>query len=275
MAAESQLVTYEVRDRVALITLNNPDKLNPLSVEVRTELGSAVQAADSDDEVRCWVVTGSGRAFSAGGDMGSNQPRETMHDWLVHNETHLKSEQPIHERRKPIVGAINGLCLGAGFMLATRFDILLAAEGATFALPEVRNGTAAALHLLWLVGPQWTRYLNFTGDAITAAKAKEIGLVLEVFSDDQLLAGALKLAQRIASVPPLSLQMNRQAIDGCLEMMGSHHMETYARSMRVVGNALSQLAIDPQGRSLAQLRRDLPIRDFLKVRNEPFQEPWP
>jgi enoyl-CoA hydratase/carnithine racemase len=269
-----QSILYEVNKGAAVITLNRPERLNALSLDVRQELGDALQQAGEDDDVRCLVLTGSGRAFCAGGDLGGPGRANTPLEALQSPRRFTIADEALGSFGKPVIGAINGHCFGGGMMLALKCDILLAAESAQLGLPQMRQGSAPVVDLLWLVGPQWARYMNFTGDSLSGRKAKEIGLVMEVFPDDQLLDKAVKLAQRIAATPASAVQWARRAIDGSLEMMGLHQAQALNAMARAITSALAPSAETRDGQNLRELMRK-DIHAFLAARDAPYREPWP
>jgi enoyl-CoA hydratase/carnithine racemase len=268
-------ILYDADGGVATITFNRPERLNALSPDMRLELDQALAQADGDESVRCLILTGNGRAFCAGGDLGSGGRPSTAREALQRSSRVTAAEEAFAAVRKPVIGAINGHCFGGGLMLALKCDILLAAESALFGLPQVRQGSPAVIDLLWLVGPQWARYLNYTGDTIGAAKAKEIGLAMEVFPDDRLHDRAVKLGQRIAATPPASVQWTRRAIDGGLEMMGLRQAQTLASLARAITGALSTTAETRDGVNLRQVLRDNGLHAFLEARDGPYHPPWP
>jgi enoyl-CoA hydratase/carnithine racemase len=130
---------YAVREGVAWVTFNEPERLNPIGHgpgSMEDELLSALDLANQDASVRCIVVTGSGRAFSAGGDLTSLGRRENARDHFDFHEFVRRANQRIRESDKPIIGAINGLCYGYALTLVSHFDLLIAADTARFGLIE-------------------------------------------------------------------------------------------------------------------------------------------
>lgn len=215
-----ETLLYEVRDGVALITLNRPERMNTLGGSMKDDLrGAYFDLARNDDSVRALVLTGSGdRAFCAGADI-----KERVNSSLSLPEYHLKQKathdlfRAMETFEKPVIAAINGVALGGGLEIALTADIRIASSSAKLGLPEARIGALPAAggtqRLPRLVGVGWAKQLMFTCDHISAEQALRIGLVNEVTAPEQLLPTALAMAQRIAANAPLSLRFIKHAID--------------------------------------------------------------
>ncbi|MBI5258954.1 MAG: enoyl-CoA hydratase/isomerase family protein [Burkholderiales bacterium] len=215
-----ETLLYEVRDGVALITLNRPERMNTLGGSMKDDLRHAFfEQARNDSNVRAVVITGSGdRAFCAGADI-----KERANNVLPLPEYHLKQKathelfRAIETFEKPVIAAINGVALGGGLEIALCADIRIAASTAKLGLPEAKIGALPAAggtqRLPRLVGVAWAKQLMFTCEHITAEKALQIGLVNEVTAPEQLLPTAFAMAARIAANAPLSLRFIKQAID--------------------------------------------------------------
>ena len=115
---------------------------------------------------------------------------------------------------QPIIGAINGYCLGRGFEYALHSDILIASDRAAFGAPEIRHGSIAATRLPFFVSAQWAKRIILTGDHVSAETAERIGLVVDVVPHEELMDAALSLAQRFAHIPPFAVRFNKRMIDG-------------------------------------------------------------
>ena len=204
-----EFVKYEKKGPVIVVSLNRPERLNALGVQVREELTQAWKMLAEDPEARVAILTGTGRAFCAGIDI-KEMSRRIFHEYFPD-----PAKQPFHPRMqpKPVVAAVNGLALGGGFdLLAMGADICIAAESAVFGMPEVIHGifslgTPFAVHRIPL---NIAMELILVGDNITARRAYEIGFVNKVVPDDQLMPEALRVASRIAEHPPVALKLIRQ-----------------------------------------------------------------
>lgn len=278
---EQTTVLFEhLPGRVGLVTLNRPERLNALSPQVWQDLTAVLHEADRDPEVRALVVRGAGRAFSAGADMDPSRPERDLLGWYESELESVPRHRMFREISKPTIGAIHGWCLGWGFELACSLDMLLASEDAKFGAPEIRHGSMVASILPLRIGPMWAKRLIFTGDIITAQKAREIGLVLDVFPDQgQMLEAALALARRIALVPPLGVRFNKRMIDGVVEAVGGEMAVAYGSLVSAICHALMEKAENTEGENLQAVRRNLGLKAFLEARERPFRpgpgkEPW-
>ena len=210
----SDLVTYEVRDKVGVLTLNRPDKLNAMNDEMSDLMHHLFHAALDDTESRAILIRAEGRAFCTGRDttvLGHRERKESdYHFVLRHQQRNLRTI----EHPKPVIAAINGYALGGGFELALSADIRIAADDAKMAIPEIKYGllpdTGASQFLTALIGPSRTKLMMLTGRMIDAATADKWGMVDMVVPRDELDAEAFAVAKDIASRPPIALAMGKQ-----------------------------------------------------------------
>jgi enoyl-CoA hydratase/carnithine racemase len=270
------VVRYESADGVAVVTLDDPHRLNVIDHgpgSMADQLIAALERADADADVRCVLLTGEGRAFSAGGDLGATNLDSPL-EWYEFLQSNVDETERIRNMRKPTVGAINGLCYGFGLVLATHLDLLVASETASFGLIETRVGSTGAQTLPFLVGPQWAKFLALTGELISARKAKEIGLVLEVIDADELQAKSFDLARRVASMPAEAVMLNRRVINGWLTMLGWHQQREFSVALNTVTNSVSKHAKAADGRRLANVMREDGWQAYKRARDAPFEPPW-
>ncbi|HVW18113.1 MAG TPA: enoyl-CoA hydratase/isomerase family protein [Solirubrobacteraceae bacterium] len=271
-------VLYDVRDGVATVTLNEPERLNPISHGPRSmqrEIVECLVAGDDDPAVRCNVVTGAGRAFSAGGTMSDGLPGgEAVLGWHDLLEVDARDNARIFELRKPVIGAINGLCYGAALIMALHFDLLVAREDARFGLIETRFGGSGVEMLPFWVGPQWAKFLALTGEIVDARKAKEIGLVVEVVASDEFAERIADLARRVAAMPNDAVVLNRRVINGWLKLHGWAAQAHYAPAVNAITSAVSVTAEMGDGRRPLELLRSEGWEAFKDARDAPFREPW-
>jgi enoyl-CoA hydratase len=189
-----------ISDGVVLLTLDRPEKRNALSLELRTELASALEECASGDAVRCLVLTGAGSAFCSGMDVTQFGGDRAHKERIVETSTRLFSA--LAELPLPIVAAVNGPALAGGFALALLCDVRLASTTATFGFPEVGRyippsfGAAAAA-----LGEAVARRLSLTGEVLDAYQAHTLGVVGDVHSPDMLAERARELATGIAAAP--------------------------------------------------------------------------
>lgn len=218
------LVERETRDHVAHLTLNRPEALNALNVDMRDELVEAWRSLRADDDVRAVVLTGAGdRAFCVGSDLKDS--RLDDFDYLA-DELFGSPPRPHFMRdmvsAKPVVCAINGYALGGGLELALACDIRIASETAVFGLPEVSVGSmpgaGATQRLPRVIAHSDAMYLLLTGERVSAEMAVRMRLVSECVEPDQLRDRAHEIACRIARNAPLSVRATRHAAHAGLDL---------------------------------------------------------
>ncbi|MGB5079862.1 MAG: enoyl-CoA hydratase [Burkholderiales bacterium] len=217
MAYENILV--ETRGRVGLITLNRPKALNALNDALMNELGDALGKFDADEGIGAIVLTGSGKAFAAGADIGA------MKDWgymdVYKGEFVTRNWERMKAVRKPVIAAVAGFALGGGCELAMMCDILIAAEDARFGQPEINlgviPGAGGTQRLPRAVGKAKAMDMVLTGRMMDAAEAERAGLVSRVVPADKLIEEALAAAGRIAGFSQPSVMMAKEAINRAFE----------------------------------------------------------
>ncbi len=214
-------VILEKRDRIAVIRINRPDKLNALSPEVLDELEDAVREVSEDGEILSAIITGTGKAFVAGADIGYIM---TLDEDGGYNMA-LKGQRifsSIENSPKVFIAAVNGYALGGGCELALSCDFIIASENAIFGQPEVNLGImpgwGATQRLVRKVGMNWAKYLILTGERIDAKTAYQIGLVQKVVNHDNLMNEAINIANLIAEKGPLALRLSKDAINKAFEL---------------------------------------------------------
>jgi enoyl-CoA hydratase len=222
-AAMTDLVLYEIRAPAAHITLNRPDKLNALSAELFDQLQLALDRAAADDAVKVVVLTGAGRAFSAGFDLSeeaADQPA-TAEEWRAVLARDVEVTMQLWRLPKPTIAAVRGWCLAGGCEVAMACDMILATEDARFGEPEIRYGSGPVTLLMpFLIGQKKTNELLFTGDVIDAAEAHRIGLVNRVISADELDDAVAELTTKIAPTPAAVLRLTKLALLRAYEAAG-------------------------------------------------------
>jgi enoyl-CoA hydratase/carnithine racemase len=271
-----KLAIVDISEGIATITLNDPERLNPLGRDMRIAVGTALAEVDADPDVRCVILTGSGRAFSTGADQSHGDPVESAYDWywLIYKNPYGVAPIDPFNMRKPVIAAINGMCYGAGMIHAAECDLVIAAESARFCMIESRMAHGGAAALPFFIGPQWARFLMYTGEIISAQKAKEIGLVLEVVPDAELADRTRELAARVAAMPGHGVEMNKQQINGTMDMMGWGANKTFSASHGAVLDSAALGATLPDGRDLLEIHRREGFRAFKDARDAAHKKPW-
>lgn len=207
-------ITYDVRSGVALIRIDRPEKLNALTLAMYRELGDSFLRARDDDSVRAVLLTGAGdRAFCVGADLGESIPAlaEDRFDISEWDDAHLKRSDFL----KPVVAAVNGLCMGGGFEIMLAADIRVAVEGAEFAFPEASMGFTPAggtlVRLVRQIPFAYAMELMMTSRRFTAERLAQFGLINRVVPRDQLLDVAWDYATRLAEMGRTALAVIKQA----------------------------------------------------------------
>jgi enoyl-CoA hydratase/carnithine racemase len=216
--ASGKLLLDFPREAVARLRLSNPEKRNPLDHEVLDALAEALPELDRGIEVRCVVITGTGRAFSAGYDIGGI-PQETFErdaEALVAHPFHAAMEA-VSAHPYPVIAALNGHCLGGGLELAVRCDLRVCAASARLGMPPAKLGLiyghTGLERFIDVIGVAHTRDLFLTGRTVDAERALQMGLVGQVVGDDEVESAALELAAEVAGNAPLSMRGNKRAIE--------------------------------------------------------------
>jgi enoyl-CoA hydratase len=205
-------ILQSVSDGVGVITFNNPDKRNAMSLDMWEGLGHALIELRDDPEVRVVILAGAGdKAFVSGADI--SQFEKTRHNAEASEEYSKKSAAQralLADYPKPIIASIRGFCLGGGMQVAMAADIRIASENSQFGIPAAKLGIAYGYdglkHLVSLVGPSWARLLMFTGMRIDAAEALRIGLVDRVVPDAELWNATTEIARTISGNAPLAIK---------------------------------------------------------------------
>ena len=211
------LVEVEVAEGLATVTLNRPEALNAISTELATALAEAVEPLATDPRVRAVVLTGAGeRAFCVGADLKQRASFDD-HGWFVQREAFRRGFAAVRRCPLPTVAAVAGFALGGGTELALACDLVVAAEDATFGLPEVRLGLVPAgggtQLLVRRVGRSAARDLVLTGRRVGAAEALELGLADRVVPGGEVLAAAAALADELAGNAPTAVRMAKWALE--------------------------------------------------------------
>ena len=244
-----ETIKYEVKDKILTITLNRPDRLNAFTGQMMNDLISAFDSASNDDEVRVVIVTGEGRGFCAGADLGAGEatfnrdknPRAKKTDdkdnleWL--RDGGGRTTLAIYDCSKPIIAAINGPAVGVGVTMTLPMDIRLASEEAKFGFVFARRGLVPEAASSWflprIVGISKSLEWTFSGKVFDAEEALNGGLIRSIHSKDSLLDEAKKIANEIIeNTSPVSVSMTRQML---WKMLGADHpMEAHKVDSRAI-----------------------------------------
>ena len=216
MAYNYETLKVEVEDGVGILTLNRPDKMNPLSQQMLHELLPAFNELRDDPAVKAVVLTGAGKAFSAGGDINDMLGGGLKLDYTS-GRTLGKTIEAIQGIEKPVICALNGIAAGGGAGVALACDVIYASEKARFSEIYANIGMVPDCGNLWLlarvVGPYKAKELCFTAEIIDAQEMYRLGIVQKVFPIEELLPKTLEFAKRLAAGPLLSYKFSKTLID--------------------------------------------------------------
>jgi 2-(1,2-epoxy-1,2-dihydrophenyl)acetyl-CoA isomerase len=233
-------LTYEVADRIATITLNRPDKLNAFTGTMIDAWAAALAEAQRDEAVNVVVVTGAGRAFCAGGDvgrMGEGEPTPLEHKNQLWENIH-RVPRTLEAMDKPVIAMVNGLAVGAGMGMCLMCDVRVAAESARFSTGYVRVGLVPGdgdtYFLPRLVGPAKALELLWTADFIEAPEAHRLGIVNRVVPDDRLREETYAFARQVADGPQVPIRMIKRLVYQSLRLDLRTHLDLVSSHMAVV-----------------------------------------
>jgi enoyl-CoA hydratase len=225
MSSDYQTIRISVEEGgVARIILNRPRALNAINTTLMRETTEALKSFEADSKIRAIVLSGEGRAFSAGFDLKESAEKNysTTPEWREALEADFDFIMQFWDCKKPTISAIHGFCLAGGMELALACDIAIAGADAFFGEPEVRFGSGiVALIVPWLVGPKFAKDILLTGnDRIPAVRAAAMGLITEMVEEGKHVEAAIGKARDIATAAPLSVQLTKRAINRGFDIRG-------------------------------------------------------
>lgn len=238
-------ILYEVKGRVAVITLNRPERMNALTVLTHNELEAAINEVERDDRVRAVVLTGNGKGFCSGDDVRDiflspdeqiAQKKEYRLQFLQRKKNFMGGAHRLVEINKPSIAAVNGAAVGYGCDMSLMCHMRIASEKARFGEVFLRVGLlpdAAMILLPRIVGTAKAFEMILTTDIIDANEAEHIGLVNKVVPHDQLMTAAMELAEKVAGKPPISVQLAIEGVRRGVKMPMAEYMEWHAQAFLV------------------------------------------
>ena len=278
-----ETILYEQTGPVVTITLNRPESLNAITPQMTAELHAALDAADADAEVRAIILTGAGRAFSAGYAIGPRpdggspldargvEVAEFLKNWWVRDGDSTRRLLHLWQLNTPVIAAVHGWVMGGGFWYSLACDITLAADDAVFAQPEVRHISNTTFLFAALAGWKAAHRYGLTGDHFDAAEAERIGIVNEVVPAAELMARARALAERIARVPEPSVRLNKAVTCYGLLAMGVGA----GMMMNIPLSALAHSSFNAERAELLDVMKSGGMKAFLDARDGKLQpEPF-
>ncbi|MGD6818253.1 enoyl-CoA hydratase-related protein [Metabacillus sp. 84] len=232
-----ETIKLEQKNGTAWLTLNRPDKLNAFTGQMNKEIVQALKAASSNEEIRCLVITGEGRAFSSGEDLGSIG-EETDHGEIVRTR-YNPMVKALAAFPKPVIAAVNGVAAGAGFSLALACDFRIASEKASFIQSFIHVGlvpdSGNHFYLPRIIGTAKALELALLGEKIDSRQAKELGLVTLIVEPDLLEQETAAFADRLAAMPTAAIGLIKRAIHGSFNATLDEMLEKEAQYQRIAG----------------------------------------
>ena len=270
-------MTYEtielaIEHPLATMTLHRPERLNAISRELMAEVTDALAQANADDGVRCVILRGAGRCFSAGFEIADDDvwvegegPAAVVDDMRFYMEW----ERSIFEFAKPIVAAVHSYCLAGACEVMMLCDLAVAADDARFGEPEIRfsNGPPALI-MPWIIGMRAAKELLLTGKMIDAQRALQLGMVNEVCPRADLDRRARYHALLISKVSPLAVRLQKRALNGIFEQQGLRHALDWGVTM----TGLIDASETEEMKTFSRIRREQGLRAALDWRDEQFRE---
>jgi len=232
-----ETITYETQGPLAILTLNRPEKVNAINVQMVADLGHAMDTAEGDPNVRVIVLRGAGRGFSAGFDLETGwDESDRMGSIREDLERDFDVIMRFWDSPKITIAAVHRYCLGSGLELAVACDITVAEEGCRFGVPEVKFGSGiVSLILPWITGPKATKELLLTGDdRVSAERALSLGLVNKVVPKGEYFEEALKIARTIAANDRIAVDLTKKAVNRTLDIMGMRQALLQALEMDII-----------------------------------------
>ena len=269
-----ELVLYSTDEKVSIITMNRPAKLNAISPALREALIAAFKRADSDRETTVVVLRAEGRSFCVGYDISASDPEREKwrHDALVWHEhlgNSLVFEMTPWYMRKPVIASVQGHTLGGGCELAMFCDLTIAADNALFGEPEVRfSDTGPGIVMPWIIGYKKARELLYFGDMIDAKQALELGMINRIVKVDELREKTIKYAKRLSLISPEALVATKLSINRGADAAG------FRNAMQAGLDVVAPLyaAHTKEGEKFHELTVKDGLQAALKWRRDQFKE---
>jgi enoyl-CoA hydratase len=219
-----ETVLYEAEGKVGVVTLNRPEKLNALTMDMRLAIGEVLKRADEDATTSVIVLRAEGRSFCVGFDVGGGHERPWRHDALKYHQRLSASFQALMTPwtlRKPVIASVQGHALGGGCELAMFCDLTIAADDAVFGEPEILfSQVGPAVLMPFIIGHKRARELIYFGDKVDSKRALEIGMINRVVPREELSAATTKYAKRLALIAPEALFAAKLAVNRGLDAAG-------------------------------------------------------
>lgn len=255
------------QDAFVTLVMNRPDKMNAMNQALGDALEDAIRRAIDDPEVRAVVLTGAGRAFTAGFDLGGEDFEMDADRWRGDIGENMRRLKFIHDAPIPIIAAVNGYALAGGLELMMCCDMVVVAEDAMLGEPEVRHVSAPpTLMLPWTVPMLHARHLMYTGDLIDGKEAVRIHLANKAVPRDQVIAEAERLARKCARMPGVAIRYAKAALNHMQQTAGLESSWSYNRETTAILHGTEE------GRAWMRLLKEKSLKEFLQIREAPFKD---
>lgn len=266
MTYETILYEKDATDRFATITLNRPDKMNAMNKTMVREIDAALAEAVADPEVNALVLTGAGRAFSAGYDLQGADYDVDIETWQEDMGENAEALLNIWRAPIPVIASINGYALAGALELMMCCDLAIAAKSARLGEPEVRhNSGPPALMMPWLLATRDVRWLMYTGDLVDADEALRMHLVNKVVDDADLAGATDKLARKLARMPVPAIKYAKASLNN--QQIAAGLMASFQYNI----GAISALHVSTAGREWMANLATMDLKEYLAYRDGPFE----
>jgi enoyl-CoA hydratase len=260
-------IRFDSSEGIARIVLDRPHVLNALDPVMVRELFAAMDHVEQDEDIKVVVISGEGRAFSAGFDLKASAARGmlTPFQWRQTLEEDLDLVMRFWDCAKPTIAAVHGYCIGGAFEIALGCDVTIAGESTLMGEPEVRFGSGIVAMLLpWITGPKLAKEILLTGeDRLSAQRALQLGIVNHVVPDAELSDAATAMAERIRAAAPLSVKLTKNAINRTYDTMGLR--QALLQSLEI--DIFLESAVGPERETFNRIRKEEGLQAALAWRN--------
>jgi enoyl-CoA hydratase len=276
-----ETIHYDVIGNVARVALNRPETHNTMNTQLIRELDEAMKQADADRTVRVIILLGEGRSFSAGHDLsgrpkpqepGGPQPGSIEYRFDYEEEYYYQANLNIRNLHTPTIAGLRGHVVLGGLMTALMCDLVIAEESTNIWNPSVRHtGTGGEIMILpWDIGVRRTKELLWTGDPLDVHEAQRLGMLNRVVPDGTLEAECMRLAERIALMPPRAVSLTKRSLNKLEEIQGMLQAFEHHFLVHQLGHATDEAAAWSQ--EAAKHRAEGGFKAWLEFRDGPFKE---
>jgi len=266
MTYETILLEKDATDAFAVLTLNRPQTLNSINKTVIREIVAAVRSCVADPAINALVITGAGRAFSSGYDLGAADFDVDVEFWHADMTENAEAWLEVWRAPIPIIAAVNGYALAGALELMMSCDLAIAADMARFGEPEVRhNSGPPTLMMPWLLATRDARWLMYTGDLVGAEEALRMHLVNKVVPGASLMDETKKLARKLARMPVPAIKYAKASLNQQQMLTG------LLSSFNYNIEAMAALHTTKKGREWMANFSKMPLKEYLAMRDAPFK----